>query len=133
MEDRKIDLLARIFAQALTDDARIDDATLLIGAIKELDGPHLRMMAILASPAPPYRFIDDNPRSEVTEWARGNILRCAPELEAAYDLLVAKLQTIGFAAQTDDLKADEPVWRLTAAGRNAARFLLDRDATTGAA
>jgi hypothetical protein len=59
-------------------------------------------------------------------------LRQAPELEAAYDLLVAKLQTVGFAAQTEELKADEPIWQLTSAGRNAAHFLRDRAADEAA-
>lgn len=40
-------VLARVVAQAMIDDARVDEAHLFVAALRELDGPHLRALARL--------------------------------------------------------------------------------------
>jgi hypothetical protein len=40
-------MLSRVVAQAMNDDARVDEAQLFVAALRELDGPHLRALARL--------------------------------------------------------------------------------------
>jgi hypothetical protein len=45
--DRKVQLLARVVAQAANDTATVDDAELVASTIRELELPHVRALAIL--------------------------------------------------------------------------------------
>lgn len=46
--DQKVQLLARVVAQAADDTASVDDAELVASTIRELQPPHVRALAILA-------------------------------------------------------------------------------------
>jgi len=47
--DRKIQLLARVVAQAANDTATVDDAELVASTIRELEPPHVRALAVLGA------------------------------------------------------------------------------------
>lgn len=46
--DQKVQLLARVVAQAANDTASIDDAELVASTIREMEPPHVRALAMLA-------------------------------------------------------------------------------------
>jgi hypothetical protein len=50
--DRKVQLLARVVAQAANDTATVDDAELVASTIRELEPPHVRALAILGDYKP---------------------------------------------------------------------------------
>jgi hypothetical protein len=95
----------------------------LVDALRQLEGPHVRLLVILEEQAPQYQFPDGGARASV--WAQGNILGRDPLLAPAISLLVAKLQAVGFIAPDASMIGDEPIWELTVAGRLAVRHLRD--------
>ncbi len=66
LDDEKIDLLARIFVSGMRDSAKVDEAIILMEALRQLEPPHLRLMTVLAKPGPqlvPGRATEDRSRT----------------------------------------------------------------------
>jgi hypothetical protein len=54
LDEQKTDLspLARSFVSGVRDSAKVDEAIILIEALRQLEMPHLRQLTVLAKPGP---------------------------------------------------------------------------------
>ena len=78
LDEEKIDLLARIFVSGERDTAKVDEASILVEAVRQLEAPHLRLLSILAELGPTLcqvglqrisrNPIQTRPRSTRGEW-----------------------------------------------------------------
>lgn len=135
LDDQKIDLLARIFVSAVRDPARVDEANILIEALRQIEAPHLRVLAVLAEPGPhlvPGRATEDGPRTpenmaRIPTWRVEDILSVDPGLRGAFDALIAKLYALGLVYDEGSGRLDyKPLWLLTPFGRGCVKYLGDR-------
>ena len=135
LDDQKIDLLARIFVNTVHDPAKVDEANILIEALRQIEAPHLRVLAVLAEPGPhlvPGRATEDRPRTpenmaRIPAWRIEDILSADPGLSGAFDALIAKLNALGLVYDEGSGRLDyEPLWFLTPFGRACVRYLGER-------
>ena len=103
LDDEKIDLLARIFVSGIRDSAKVDEAIILIEALRQVEAPHLRLLTVLAKPGPhfvPARPTEDRPRTpanmaRIPAWRVEDIFAEDLGLRGAFDALVARLNSLG--------------------------------------
>jgi hypothetical protein len=135
LDDRKIDLLARIFVSGVRDRAKVDEAIILIEALRQLEAPHLRLLTVLSKPGPhlvPGQATEDRPRTpenmaRIAVWGVEDILTEDPGLREAFDALVARLNALGLVYDEGSGRLDyEPLWFLTSLGQASVRYLGDR-------
>src|SRR6266567_528387 len=135
LDDEKIDLLARIFVSGVRDSAKVNEAVILIEALRQLEVPHLRLLTVLSNPGPhlvPGRATEDRPRTpanmaRIPAWRVEDILTEDPGLRGAFDALVARLYALGFVYDEGSGRLDyEPLWFLTPLGRTCVQYLGDR-------
>ena len=135
LDDQKIDLLARIFVSGVHDSAKVDEANILIEALRQLEAPHLRLLSVLAEPGPhlvPGRPTEDRPRTpenmaRIHTWRAEDIFAVDPGLRGAYDALIARLYALGLVYDEGSGRLDyEPLWFLTQLGRACVQYLGER-------
>jgi hypothetical protein len=135
LDEQKIDLLARIFVSGVRDSAKVDEAIILIEALRQLEMPHLRLLTVLAKPGPhlvPGRPTEDRPRTpenmaRIPTWRIEDILQEDPGLSDAFDALIARLYAFGFVYDEGSGRLDyEPLWFLTQLGRACVDYLGER-------
>lgn len=135
LDDEKIDLLARIFVSAVRDHAKVDEAIILIEALRQLEAPHLRLLAVLSEPGPhliPGRATGERPRTpenmaRIPVWRVEDILTQDPGLMGTFDALVARLNALGLVYDEGSGRLDyEPLWFLTLLGRECVQYLGER-------
>ena len=120
LHESKVDLLARLVAEGVRDDARVDEALIMVDTVRQLELPHLRLLAILDT-AP------DGHSSRPYEWTAQEIGDVDPGLGEALDGLAAKLQGLALANRvTTGSDAHPEAWRLTRYGRQCLRHLHER-------
>lgn len=135
LDDQKIDLLARIFVSGVRDSAKVDEANILIEALRQLEAPHLRVLTVLAEPGPHLvsgRPTEDRPRTSenmarIRTWRVEDILAMDPGLRRAFDALIARLYALGLVYDEGSGRLDyEPLWFLTPFGRTCVQYLGER-------
>ncbi len=135
LDDEKVDLLARIFVSGTRDQAKVDEAIILIEALRQLEAPHLRLLTVLSKPGPhlvPGRATEDRPRTpenmaRIPAWRVEDILTEDPGLRSAFDALVARLYALGLAYDEGSGRLDyEPLWFWTSLGRACVQYLGER-------
>jgi hypothetical protein len=135
LDDDKIDLLARIFVSGMRDSAKVDEAIILVEALRPLEAPHLRLLTVLAKPGPhlvPGRATEERPRTpenmaRIATWRVEDILREDPGLSGAFDALVARLHALGLVYDEGSGRLDyQPLWFLTQLGRACVQYLGER-------
>lgn len=125
--DWKVDLLARVFVAGTRDDARIDQAVVLIEVIRQLEVPHLRVLSILSGPGP--TRTTETPVSHWViparqVWLVQDILKKDQEIEDAFQVLVARLQGLGLVTDERVGGVDfEPLWQLSPFGWQCVDYL----------
>jgi hypothetical protein len=135
LDDEKIDLLARIYVSGARDSARVDEAIILVEALRPLEAPHLRLLTVLAKPGPhlvPGRPTEERPRTpenmaRVATWRVEDILRVDPGLSGVFDALVARLNSLGLVYDEGSGRLGyEPLWFLTQLGWTCVQYLGGR-------
>jgi hypothetical protein len=130
-----IDLLARIFVSGVRDSAKVDEAIILIEAIRQLEAPHLRLLAVLSKPGPhlvPGRATGDRPRTpenmaRIPTWRVEDVLTEDPDLSGAFDALIARLSALGLVYDEGSGPLDyQPLWFLTSLGQACVQYLGER-------
>lgn len=142
LDDGKIDLLARIYAHGVHGHDLIDETAVMIDAVRQIEGPHLRVMEVLSRPGPQFLPSPDTQdamlgnmlgtlpggqgRPNTQVW-RNDQLAAASGVGDALSALVAKLAGLGMVYDEGIGRIDyQPYWQLTPFGRNCLRFLGDR-------
>jgi len=135
LDDETIDLLARIFVSGVRDHAKVDEAIILIEALRQLEAPHLRLLTVLSEPGPhhvPGRATEERPRTpenmaRVQVRRVEDILTQDPGLRGTFNALVAKLNSLGLVYDEGSGRLDyEPLWFLTSLGRDCVQYLKER-------
>jgi hypothetical protein len=129
LDDWKVDLLARIYA-TVTHEDRIDEAALLIDAVRDLEGPHLRLL----------KLMKDGEHGSFSIFTSKQLVGRDPGLTTVIDALVSRLARAGFVTAVgvprhsiDSMAAVAafdiaPRWQLTPFGVQCADYLADRAA-----
>ncbi|WP_157744728.1 hypothetical protein [Micromonospora viridifaciens] len=128
--DWKIEMLARLFVAGMRDEAKVDEALVLVHAVRQLEVPHLRVLAVLSRQAPSHigeRSTGPWVIPERRVWLVGDIAAEDPGVEGAFDVLIARLQGLGLVSDERVGAVDfEPHWTLTAFGWQCVEYLTDR-------
>jgi hypothetical protein len=135
LDEAKIDLLARIFVSSVRDSAKVDEAMILVEALRQLEAPHLRLLTVLSGPGPhlvPGPGTGDRPRmpenmARIPTWRVQDILTEDPGLSGAFDALITRLYALGLAYDEGGGRLDyQPLWLLTQLGRSCVQYLGER-------
>jgi hypothetical protein len=143
LDDRKIDLLARIYAHGVHGHELIDETAVMIDAVRQIEGPHLRVMEVLSRPGPQFLPSPESQQAELNEmlgtlpgggqgrphiavW-RNDQLAAESGGEDALSALTAKLAGLGMVYDEGIGRLDyQPFWQLTVFGRNCLKYLAHR-------
>lgn len=135
LDDEKIDLLARIFVSGVRDQAKVDEAIILIEALRQIEVSHLRLLTVLSKPGPhlvPGRATGERPRTpenmaRIPVWRVEDILTEDPGLRGAFNALIARLSALGLVYDEGSGRLDyEPLWFLTSLGQECVQHLGER-------
>ncbi|PWK30308.1 hypothetical protein BC793_13931 [Actinoplanes xinjiangensis] len=127
LDEEKIDLLARVYVVGVHDQALIDESSILVDSIRQIEGPHLRVMQVLATHGP--RVLKAGDGGQINAWPEPELAAEARTGEAL-PALVAKLVSLGFVYDEGIGRIDyEPYWQLSPFGQNCLNFLSQRQAS----
>lgn len=94
LDRHKLDALARVLAFGLEDDARLEMAGLYVVALRELEGPHIRILR---------RFVEAKALANEPGWdgaRESSLLSEFPGLSAGLDAILATLIRAGLVVST---------------------------------
>jgi hypothetical protein len=143
LDERKIDLLARIYAHGVHGHDLIDETAVLVDAVRQIEGSHLRVLAVLSRPGPqllpardskqttlsqvPGTVFDDPETRDVFAW-RNDQLAAESGVGDALSALIAKLAGLGMVYDEGVGRWDfEPYWQPTPFGWNCLNYLARRN------
>jgi hypothetical protein len=140
LDQRKIELLARLYVATEEDPARVDEAVLLVDALRQIESMHLRVVRILARPGPRLLPPTDQEKLERQRvaassgdatpggvWPVEEILSQDPGLRPGFSVLIARLVSLGLVYDEGPGRIEyQPFWELTQFGWNCARYLRER-------
>lgn len=98
LED-KLPALARVLADGLRDDAKVDEALVLAGALDDLEAPHVQVLALIVDYATPplrSRFVapmelERNPGVGISGWPSDQIAEHLPQVSLVLPALTQTL------------------------------------------
>ncbi|MFC7530610.1 hypothetical protein [Actinoplanes sp. GCM10030250] len=125
----KLDLVAKLLATGAisTDRALVDEQTLAMQAVADLEIFHLRLVAILDRPSPVWWKSMPLRQRLKFAWPEDRVLEQDPGLSATIAALTAKLQSLGIARSIASPLGDESIlWELTDFGRLCMGTLRNR-------
>jgi hypothetical protein len=94
LADEKVDLLARMVVQGIRDDAKVDKTLVMFDAVRVLELPHLRLLALLARPS---HLEVDCFRLPDQLWHESQISAAEPEIGKVFSGVMAKLQSLSWS------------------------------------
>jgi hypothetical protein len=102
-------------------------ATSLIDNIRQIEGPHIRVMQVLAAPGPRTLKVGEKDSGQTIEaWPEPD-LAAAARAGDALAALVSKLVSLGFVYDEGQGRWDyQPFWQLTALGKKCLAYLAQR-------
>lgn len=127
-----LDALARVLADGIRagvhDDARVDESTLIAGALGAFGHAHVQVLALLAEEDP--QAVREGSTSA---YALGHVAVRRRHLAASVDALAAVLVAHGAVARDTSRwdRIDAAHYAVTAFGRGCLRYLDDRAASDG--
>jgi hypothetical protein len=124
LHQAKVEALARIVASGIVDDTKVDEMLVMMDVVRQLELPHLLILATLAEPP-------SGPLSgDKYAWRGRRLFDLIPGIRPAFVGLVAKLQSLALVTMTSrpDSAAEMAPLELTPFGRECARFLRNRRA-----
>ena len=126
LRDKRRALGRALAAGIAGDDAKIDDELLFIRAVADIDAPHIRLLALMASE----HIAPDTPggADSLGGWSQDTIAARDPGLEEAIPALLATLESHGLVRAEDRLATwggmmSPQVYNITAAGRTLLKRL----------
>ena len=120
--EQKIQALARVVAENLGDDARLDLASLTVTALAELDPPHIQVLYILVHHVPP-----DVPAVSHQDpgWSCLALKDRLPGIADGIMPIVAVLSRTGMITETPDSTNERLRWAPTRFGIGCLNYLGD--------
>lgn len=85
---RKVELMGRVVGNAATDDARLDESLLITRAVRYLEAPHFRALALLKKPVP----VDAD---SAGYWTPARLVQRTGWQAASVSSVVLTLQSVG--------------------------------------
>jgi hypothetical protein len=144
LEDRKIDLLARTYVHGVHDGDRIDQALIITGALRELETPHLLLLAAMRTPGPVLIHRrsnrDPNPgrerqsiaqRAAVTAWSAQAVEHTQPVLRGGVEAVASRLVSLGLIQAIWDEAEARQCWVTTPFGHQCMQHLQQRGEAAG--
>lgn len=119
LSDQKIDLLARMAAHGIRDDAKVDETLIRLDAVRPLEMPHLRVLLLL------YRRRTFEGAARYY-WRRDELIEFDPGFGTAINGVAAKLASLALADLQPDGREGWSI-HLTRFGYECARFLSERE------
>ncbi|WP_406051349.1 hypothetical protein [Kribbella sp. NBC_00889] len=121
--DEKTEALARVLADGVRDDARLDVDPLFVAALREMDPAHVQTLRLMADAGNPHDQPSGRPAGASQEWATEHLHEALPQLSEGMDYIVATLERIGCIARGVP-RWDVPAWwSVTEFGHATLRFL----------
>lgn len=118
---RKIDALARMVADNLHDDARLDLSLLVVSALEQLESPHIRILDVVVNESPANVLKEDGP-SERT-WHCASLKERLPGLADGIMPLIATLFRQGLITESIESEKDGLAWESTRFGVTCLNYL----------
>jgi hypothetical protein len=125
----KIDVLARITASGVRDNAKVEVGLVLTDALRSVEPLHLRVLQILSRPGPiPIAYTAaGGERAEEYPWTSADIKQEDPGIAEVLDALISKLLAVGLIYNwAEDRYDPQARWDLTAFGQMCMEFLEQR-------
>jgi len=127
----------------VADDAAVDQALLLVAALRELERPHLRLLHVLAEPGPIHIFGSDarpGPNPSVLKavriaescglgvpvWPVEAILESDPGLAGGIEAVTSRLESLGLVRTVWDDRLARWCWAITELGEACVQHLVER-------
>lgn len=123
---QKAEALARILADGIKDDARLDVEPLFLAAIRDLESAHVQTLRTMTNGTNPKDVIEGPPVREGTEWATEHLVEALPHLASGMDYVVATLDRVGYIVPGFARFEVAPWWRVTRFGHQCLVYLQDR-------
>lgn len=120
---QKIRGLARVLAENLQDDARLDLCSLVVAALAELEPPHVRVLYTLVHDVPP--VTSPRIRSESDAWHCAQLKEHLPNLADGIMPIIATLFRTGMITEGLSSEKDNLSWVVTRFGINCLNYLGD--------
>jgi hypothetical protein len=127
-EEEKTVALARLLADGVRDDARIDIDRLYVAAIREFEPAHVRVLRHMALEANPHDQPSGRSEGVPQEWATEHVREALPYFAEGLDYLLATLERSGCIAKGASRYSVPPWWVVTPFGDGLLKFLVDADA-----
>lgn len=124
--ESKIRGLARVLAENVQDDARLDLSSLVVAALGELEAPHIRVLHTLVHEVPP--ATSQNIRTEDDAWHCAQLKEHLPNLADGIMPLIATLFRTGMITEGISSEKDNLSWEITRFGINCLNYLHGMDA-----
>jgi hypothetical protein len=144
LDDLKIDLLARTYVHGSHTDDRIDHALIVTAALRELETPHLLLLAAIRSPGPVLihprqtRAADAGRqrqsavrRSATAAWSVEAVVKVQPVLESAVEAIASRLESLGLIRGVWDDVGARQCWITTSFGDQCMQHLQQRGTAVG--
>jgi hypothetical protein len=118
---QKIRGLARVLAENLHDDARVDLCSLVVAALAELEPPHVRVLHTFVHEVP--TFTSPRISTESDAWPCAQLKERLPNLADAIMPIIATLVRTGMLTEASSSEKDNLSWVVTRFGINCLNYL----------
>ncbi|MEU4191367.1 hypothetical protein AB0E69_05680 [Kribbella sp. NPDC026611] len=124
-DEEKIVGLARLLADGIRDDARIDTDRLFVVALRDFEPAHIQVLRHMAIGGNPHDQPPARPVGAPQEWATEHVREALPWLAEGLDYLLATLDGSGCIATGTSRYGTSPWWLVTPFGHGLLKFLID--------
>jgi hypothetical protein len=124
-EEEKTIALARLLADGVRDDARIDIDRLFVAALREFEPAHVQVLRHMALGGNPHDQPSGRPEAARQEWATEHVREALPHFAEGLDYLLATLERSGCIAKGGPGYDVPSWWLVTPFGDGLLKFLVD--------
>ena len=114
--------LAKVLAENLHDNARLDLCSLVIVALAELEPPHVRVLHTFVHEAPPVTSPLTSTESDA--WHCAQLKERLPNLADGIMPIIATLVRTGVLTEASSSENDNLSWEVTRFGLNCLNYLM---------
>jgi hypothetical protein len=118
---RKIEALARVVAENLHDDARLDLSLLVVSALEQLESPHIQLLDVLVNESP--ATMRKKTGSPERTWHCASLKVRLPGLADGIMPLIATLFRQGLITESTESEKDCLAWESTRFGVTCLNYL----------
>lgn len=122
-DEMKTEALARVLADGVEDDARLDLDPLFVAAIREMEPAHVQTLHAMAAVVNAEDVGGDQPVGESGEWATDHLIEHLPHLAEGMHYIVATLDRVGCIERGVTRYNGDSWWSVTPFGQACLGFL----------